>query len=166
MLEKNPYDQAAWLLKCKALTKKAYIDDLQVNKLNEFFTWFCIGAFDWINGAELKPCSVMNIAMDDYIKENNPLIDFLNDMFDLITKDEYDKLHKDDKKQWKLPKAKMFQHYGGWRELNGEKSLGKVEFNRMIEKRIDDVRDKEGRYFLCKQKPEENFTSSNGAPPM
>jgi P4 family phage/plasmid primase-like protien len=144
-----------------------YIIDLQVNKLNEFFTWFCIGAFDWINGAELKPCSEMNIAMDDYIKENNPLIDFVNDMFDVITKDDYNKLHKDDKQQWRLPKAKMFQHYGGWRELNGEKYLGKVEFNRMIEKRIEDVRDKEGRYFLCKLKlTEENFPSSSGAPPM
>jgi hypothetical protein len=33
--------------------------------------------------------------------------------------------------------------------------------------RIEDVRDKEGRYFLCKLKlTEENFPSSSGAPPM
>ena len=32
MLEKNPYDQAAWLLKCKALTKKSYIDDLEIDE--------------------------------------------------------------------------------------------------------------------------------------
>ena len=32
LLEKNPYDQAAWLLKCRALTKKAYIDDLEIDE--------------------------------------------------------------------------------------------------------------------------------------
>ena len=32
MLEKNPYDQAAWLLKCKALTKKNWVDDLEVDE--------------------------------------------------------------------------------------------------------------------------------------
>ena len=32
MLDKNPYDQAAWLLKCKALTKKAWVDDLEIDE--------------------------------------------------------------------------------------------------------------------------------------
>ena len=32
MLEKNPQDQAAWLLKCKALTKKSYVDDLEIEE--------------------------------------------------------------------------------------------------------------------------------------
>ena len=32
MLDKNPYDQAAWLLKCKALTKKAWVDDLDIDE--------------------------------------------------------------------------------------------------------------------------------------
>ena len=30
LLEKNPSDQAAWFLKCKALTKKMYVDDLEI----------------------------------------------------------------------------------------------------------------------------------------
>ena len=41
MLDKNPYDQvsiifftiqAAWLLKCRALTKKSWIDDLEIDE--------------------------------------------------------------------------------------------------------------------------------------
>jgi tetratricopeptide repeat protein 8 len=32
LLEKNPQDQAAWLLKCKALTKKSYVDDLEIEE--------------------------------------------------------------------------------------------------------------------------------------
>ncbi len=32
MLDKNPYDQAAWLLKCKAITKKSWVDDLEIDE--------------------------------------------------------------------------------------------------------------------------------------
>ena len=32
MLDKNPMDQAAWLLKCKALTKKNWVDDLEIDE--------------------------------------------------------------------------------------------------------------------------------------
>ena len=32
MLDKNPMDQAAWLLKCKALTKKSWVDDLEIDE--------------------------------------------------------------------------------------------------------------------------------------
>jgi len=32
MLDRNPKDQAAWLLKCRALTKKSYIDDLEIDE--------------------------------------------------------------------------------------------------------------------------------------
>jgi tetratricopeptide repeat protein 8 len=31
LLEKNAYDQATWLLKCRALTMKNYIDDLEID---------------------------------------------------------------------------------------------------------------------------------------
>lgn len=32
MLDKNPKDQASWLLKCRALTRKSYIDDLEIDE--------------------------------------------------------------------------------------------------------------------------------------
>ena len=32
LLEKNSQDQAAWLLKCKALTKKNFVDDLEIEE--------------------------------------------------------------------------------------------------------------------------------------
>jgi tetratricopeptide repeat protein 8 len=32
LLEKNSLDQAAWLLKCKALTKKSYVDDIEIDE--------------------------------------------------------------------------------------------------------------------------------------
>jgi tetratricopeptide repeat protein 8 len=30
LLEQNPYDQAAWYLKCRAMTGKSYIDDTEM----------------------------------------------------------------------------------------------------------------------------------------
>lgn len=32
LLDKNAKDEAAWLLKCRALTKKSYIDDLEIDE--------------------------------------------------------------------------------------------------------------------------------------
>ena len=32
ILEKNPYDQAVWYLKCRALTLKNWIDDMEIGE--------------------------------------------------------------------------------------------------------------------------------------
>lgn len=130
-----------------------YIKDLQENKLNEFFTWFCTGARDWIAGDELIPCADMNDQMDIYIKENNPVIEFLDETYDLITKEEYSKLPSVDKEQWRYKKSDMFPEYGAWRQVNDQKSMKKGEFNSLIEKRVDEVKNKQGiKCYLCRIK--------------
>lgn len=37
LLEKNPYDEAAWVLKMRAMTKRVYVDDLESEDLSEEF---------------------------------------------------------------------------------------------------------------------------------
>ena len=149
----------------KNIVNKAYITDLQENRLDDFFTWFCIGARDWINGDELIPCSEMNDQMDIYIKENNPIIDFLEETFDLIPKEDYDKLDKEEKCLWRYKKTDMFPQYGCWRQLNGEKSMSKLEFNNLIEKRVVEIKDSKGtRCYLCRIKHLEQ--QCEGLPPM
>lgn len=129
-----------------------YIKDLQENKLDEFFSWFCTGARDWINGAELIPCEEMNDQMTIYIKENNPVIEFLDETFDIITKEIYDKLEYTQKIDWRYKKADVFTEYNCWRQIAGEKVLKKGEFNSMIDKKLTEVKISSGRFYLCKLK--------------
>lgn len=134
-----------------------YIKDLQETKLDEFFTWFCGGAFDWINGQELIPCESMNDEMDTYIKENNPIIDFLAETFDLISLEDYENIPTSEKKEWRCKTTDIFMEYGNWRQINGEKALGKVEFYKLLEKRgVVQKKDAKGtKCYLCRLKQEE-----------
>ena len=143
-----------------------YIKDLVENKLNEFFTWFCTGARDWIGGDELIPCAEMNNQMDIYIKENNPIIDFLEETFDLISKEDYDKLDSAEKQFWRYKKTDMYPEYGCWRQLNGEKSMSKIEFNNLIEKRIVEIKVDGIRFYLCRLKQLGSEEKSEGFLPM
>lgn len=71
MLDKNPYDQvgvfaltlkAAWLLKCRALTKKAWIDDLEIDE--EGVGDILMGKFFY--------CHHLNTRLDENAMSNAP----------------------------------------------------------------------------------------------
>ena len=135
-----------------------YIKDLQENRLDEFFTWFCIGARDWIAGEELIPCDEMNTQMDNYIKENNPIIEFLEDTYDLISKEDYDKLETPEKEMWRYKKTLMFEEYNLWRQVNDKRAMKKIEFNKLIESKVSEIKLKGDRFYLLQIK--QNTTST------
>ena len=140
----------------KTKTNSDYITKLQTNHLDEFFTWFCTGAKDWINGAELIQCDEMKYEMDKYIEENDPVTDFLNETFDIITKKEYGELDKETRKLWQYKKTLMHSEYCGWKTLNNSTSYKKVEFNTMLAKRVEEIIIKGTRFYLCKIKVLQN----------
>ena len=100
-----------------------------------------------------------------YIKENNPIIVFLDETYDIITKEDYTKLVKEQKQLWRYKKTDMFPQYGCWRQLNGEKSMSKNEFNNLIEKRVVEIKVDGIRFYLCRLK-QSDFTHCEGLPPM
>jgi P4 family phage/plasmid primase-like protien len=142
-----------------------YIKDLQENRLDDFFTWFCLGAKDWINGSELIPCDEMNSQMDNYIKENNPIIEFLEDTFDLISKEDYDSLDTVDKSLWRYKKTDLFIEYNCWRQVNDKRPMKKIEFNKLIESKVSEIKVKGERFYLLKIKHTDNrFDDSPNLP--
>lgn len=129
-----------------------YIKDLQETKADDFFTWFCTGARDWITGQELIPCNDMNNQMDMYIKDNNPIIDFLEETYDIITREEYDKLSDIDKTSWRYKKTDMFTEYNAWKELNQRRPFKKIEFNKIVDNKMDEIKVKGLRFYTCRVK--------------
>ena len=120
----------------------AYIKDLQENKLDQFFTWFCTGAYDWYQGQELVPCKEMSDQMNIYISENDIVAEFLEDTYDLITKDEYAKLPKLEKSNWIENRTSFFGHFVAWVNDNNRRDdvLPKKEFYIQLDKKVCNVR--------------------------
>ena len=120
----------------------AYIKDLQENKLDQFFTWFCTGAYDWYQGQELVPCKEMSDQMNIYISENDIVAEFLEDTYDLITKDEYAKLPKLEKCNWIENRTSFFGHFVAWVNDNNRRDdvLPKKEFYIQLDKKVCNVR--------------------------
>jgi len=132
-----------------------YIKDLQENKLNEFFTWFCLGARDWYSGKELIPCKVMITAMNQYISDNDIIQEFIEDVLDIISKEEYEQKDKLEKNNCRMKKSNVYAMFTDWcRQHRKEDQLGKKEFNEVFGKRCCSIRVKVD-YYLCKMKIDE-----------
>lgn len=147
-----------------------YIKDLQENKLNQFFTWFCLGAYDWYNGQELIPCKEMTEEMNKYISENDVVSEFINDTYELITREEYDKLPKLEKSLWVQNRTFAYPEFMAWIQDNNRKddSLGKKDFNTQLEKKVKTIRTRKIKNgFLAKKKDyEEEPPLYNEGPPL
>jgi P4 family phage/plasmid primase-like protien len=147
-----------------------YIHNLQENKLDEFFTWFCTGAKDWYGGAELIPCSEMKVEMDKYISENDAIGEFLMDVYDTISKGEYSALSVLEKDSWRIKKSFVYGEFCCWIQDNQRKEdmIGKKEFNKLVDKKLDSIQTKGVRCYICRKKePEENNDDDNCyLPPM
>lgn len=142
-----------------------YIKDLQENKLDEFFTWFCTGAYDWYNGEELIPCEEMSGAMDTYITENDVVSEFLDDTYELITNEEYAAIPKLEKTKYVQNRTYAHMEFIAWINDNNRKddSLGKKEFYAQFDKKVIYVRTtKIKRGFLGKKKDTEELTREEG----
>ena len=119
-----------------------YIKDLQENRLDEFFTFFAMGAFDWYNGDELKPCDEMTEEMNKYINENDVVQEFLSETYEIITKEDYGKLGKEDKIKHVQNKAHVYGEFICWINDNNRKedNMGKKDFNQQLDLKTLSIR--------------------------
>lgn len=115
-----------------------YIHDLQKNKLDEFFTFFCTGARDWYNGQELIPCKDMKDEMNKYIIENDVVAEFVDDTYDTISDMDYNKMAKLDKNSWVMNVSSVYCDFCAWISENNRKEdiIGKKDFKIMLFKRV------------------------------
>ena len=146
-----------------------YIKDLQENKLDEFLTWFCLGSYDWYNGQELIPCSEMKIEMNKYISENDVVAEFIEDTYEIITKQEYDNLAKIEKKSWVLNRVSSYGDFICWIQDNNRKqdSLGKKEFYIQFEKKVSCIRTTNiVKGFIGKRRESDFDNVAEYGPPM
>jgi len=151
-----------------------YITDLQENYLDEFFTWFCTGAYDWYGGQELIPCKEMTSEMDKFISENDIVTEFLQDTYEVITKQEYDNIPKLQKSEYVQNRVYVYGEFCAWINENNRKDdmLGKKEFYEGLDKKVVSIRTKKViKGFLAKKLGEDDSLDddgedSNGLPPM
>ena len=140
-----------------------YIKDLQENKLDEFFTWFCTGAYDWYNGQELIPCKEMTDQMNIYISENDIVAEFLEETYEIITKEEYAKLSPTDKSSYVQNRVYVYGEFIAWINENNRKndSLPKKDFYTQLDKKVISIRTKNiMKGFLGKRKEIEEIEQS------
>jgi P4 family phage/plasmid primase-like protien len=129
-----------------------YIVDLRENHVDEFFFWFCSGAYDWYNGAELVPTIEMTDEMNDYIAEFDTIGEFIEDTLDIVTLKTYSELEKSLKVKHRMKKVSIWALFTQWRNENKKESIGKKVFHSGIAKKIKMMKQKDGVYYLCKQK--------------
>ena len=147
----------------------AYINDLQENHLDEFFTWFCSGAYDWYGGQELIPCKEMTNEMNKYISENDVTAEFLEDIYKQISKIEYDQLPKLEKVDYVQNRVHVYGEFCAWINENNRKDdmLGKKEFYENLDKKVVSIRTtKIKKGFLAKKLEDDDLENTNGLPPM
>jgi P4 family phage/plasmid primase-like protien len=147
----------------------AYINDLQENHLDEFFTWFCTGAYDWYGGQDLIPCKEMTDEMDKYISENDVVGEFLQDTYQTISRKEYDQLTKNEKGDYVQNRVHVYGDFCSWVNENNRKDdmLGKKEFYDQLDKKVIPIRTtKIKRGFLAKKLEDDDLENNDGLPPM
>jgi len=128
-----------------------YIKDLQENKLNEFFTWFCIGANKWYNGVELIPCNSMKKAMNTYVSENDIVEEFMEENIETVSLEEYKKIDKLNKVNYRIKKLQVYAMFLEWCRCNNNEKIIKKDFYISMEKRCESIKIG-GHYFICKIK--------------
>jgi P4 family phage/plasmid primase-like protien len=150
----------------KTAENTKYIQDLQTNKINEFFTWFCIGACEWYNGKELIPCAEMNSEMDKFVAENDVVGEFIEETYDTLTKDEYTKIQKNDKKDYRIQKKCVFGEFCAWIQDNQYRNkIGKKEFFRLVGKKLGEPVKVQGiLYFICQKKEKDEIIENHFYP--
>jgi phage/plasmid-associated DNA primase len=137
------------------------------NHLDEFFTWFCTGAFDWYSGQSLTPTTAMVETMNEYILENDPLAEFIEDTYTVVSDGDYGNLPPAQKRGQRTSKAIVYQDFCSWisstRRLDdGMKSR---KFQMSFAKKVS-LKKVDGTWFyLCMAKQEDvQEEESTGCP--
>jgi P4 family phage/plasmid primase-like protien len=131
-----------------------YIKDLINNHLDDFFSWFVDGAFEWYNGKELIPCQLMTQEMDAYINELDIQKQFMDERIDIISKENYNKLSNDEKMRFRVKKDSLFAIFVGYiMELGIRSTLSKSDFYKALEEKFNltPIKIMGIRYYLCRE---------------
>lgn len=113
---------------------QAYEDSLLNEHLNEIFTYFCIGAYDWyhrdlVNEKTMKPCMVMLNATDEWISSLDEIRDWIAECVTEFTEG-------CDKSEYITKNRDLYQSYAEYCKKNniatikGVKEFGVVVKNR------------------------------------
>ena len=102
----------------------------------------------------------MTDEMNKYITENDVVSEFIDDTYNLITKEEYNKLPKLEKMDWVQNKKYAYCDFMAWIQDNNRKddSLGKKDFNTQLDKKVVSIKtEKTKNGFLGKKKERESL---------
>lgn len=135
---------------------RGYIEDLLKNNLNDFFSWFVDGAYEWYNGKELIACEIMKKEMNAYINELDIQKQFIDERIEIINKEEYNKLSNENKAKYRMKKDSLYGMFLGYTlELGIRSTLTKSDFYKALDERfnIELLTVKGIRFFICKEKP-------------
>jgi putative DNA primase/helicase len=131
-----------------------YINQIMTDCLDEFFSWFVDGAFEWYGGKQLVPCQLMAHEMNAYINELDIQGQFMEERIEIITKEVYGNLSKDDKFKSRTKKDSLFGIFVGYTmELGIRSKLSKSDFYKGLDKYNLELMKSNGiRYYLCKER--------------
>jgi P4 family phage/plasmid primase-like protien len=134
---------------------RKYIEELMENCLDEFFSWFVDGAFEWYQGKSLQPCKLMAHQMSSYINELDIQGQFMEERIDVISKEAYKLMSKEDKQRCLIKKDALFAMFACYTQEQGIKSkVSKSDFYKGLDKyNIEMIKNTAGiRYYICREK--------------
>lgn len=139
---------------------REYIKDLMNNRLDEFFSWFCDGAFEWYGGKGLEPCELMSHEMSNYLHELDIVGQFVKDKLEVVRKIDYENMKPIVKEKNRMRTSALYCLFLSYVEENNPttKKINKIEFFKKMKEQFKmEIKTIKGNeYFLCKEKVYEN----------
>jgi P4 family phage/plasmid primase-like protien len=133
---------------------REYINELMNNCLDEFFSWFVDGAFEWYGGKQLVPCQVMSHEMKAYINELDIQGQFIEERIEVITKQDYESTPKLQKSTQRIKKDALYGMFMAYTMEQGIRvKMSKSDFHKSMSKyNIEMITCKGFPYYICKEK--------------
>lgn len=111
------------------------VNDLLNNYLDEFFTIFIDGAYEYFNEGLSSP-KILNDAMRAYYTELDNVILFI-DNYNIYSKAYYDSLDVEDQHNIRTKKTDVYNDYIDWCEKEHEKPMSKSNFTKSMLKKVE-----------------------------
>jgi P4 family phage/plasmid primase-like protien len=125
-----------------------YMKDLTSIYLDEFFSYFVDGAFDWYGGDILKPTTCMRDALNEYINDLDVVKSFITDNFTPISEVDYVVLPKDKKSNHRVSKIALYVEFKG---LFKESLIKQKEFFKLVERDLFCVKTSSTSCYLARR---------------
>ena len=150
-----------------------FINHLYDNCVDEFFSYLVEGAYDWYAGQSLNTCEAMKESMSEYLDEIDDVKEFVNEMFDIISEEEYSLLKTSERKNWITKGVLIWSYYcNHCKEANVKPGI-KKDFYKRVDNLIGSIISHKTRYYLCREKDRifetennDDDDDNNGLPPM